>query len=91
MSVSVAFRPMVLNRTPSHSAVCPLTVRLPSIVSFLIGHGMTPPPPSRVTLPFTVMPFSRTVFASVAVTFPLTVMVEWPSGSTMHSCPELPV
>ena len=27
----------------------------------------------------------------MAVTFPLTVMVECPSGSTTHSCAELPV
>ena len=42
-------------------------------------------------VPFTVIPFSRTVAASVTVTFRLTVMVECPSGSTMHSCAEFSV
>src|SRR5680860_1534941 len=91
MSVSVAFLPTLLKSTPSHAAVCPLTLRLPPIVLFLIDQGMLPPPPVSMTFLLTVIPFSRTVSASVAATYPLTVMVECPPGSTAHSCPELPV
>ena len=69
-------------------------MRLRSIVLFLIDQGIAEPPPEiRVTLPLTVIPFNRTATASVAVTFPLTMMCEWsrPSGSTAHSCAEFPV
>ena len=38
MWVSVAFLPIVLNSTPSQSVVCPLTVRLPPILLFLIDQ-----------------------------------------------------
>jgi hypothetical protein len=76
MSVSVAFLPIELKSTPSQSAVTPLTLRLPPIVLFLIDQGMAPPPPVSLTFPLTVIPFSRTVSAPVAVTSPLTVMVE---------------
>jgi hypothetical protein len=80
-----------LKSTPSQSAVTPLIVRLPPIVLFLIAQGMSPPPPVRVTFLSTVMPFSRTVSAPVLVTLPWTVMVECPSGSTLHAWAELPV
>ena len=42
-------------------------------------------------MPLTVIPFSRTACASLTVMFPLTVIVECPFGSTVHSCAELPV
>src|SRR6478609_9148177 len=91
MLTSVAFRPIRLKSTPSQSVVCPPTVRLPSIVLFLIDQGISEPPPASLTFPLTVSPFRRTAAALMAVTFPLMVMVECPSGSTAHSCAELPV
>src|SRR6478752_1690662 len=89
--MSVTFRPIRLKSTPSQSVVCPLTVRLPPIVLFLIDQGIGPPPPKSVTFPLTVIPFSSTVAASLAEIFPLTVMTECPVGSTLHSCAEFPV
>jgi len=81
MWVSVAFLPMLLKSTPSQSVVCPLTLRLPPIVLFLIDQGMSPPPPVNVTFLLTVIPFSRTLSASVALTLPLTVMLAYlPDG-----------
>src|SRR5450755_1294270 len=87
MLVSVALPPIPLNCTPSQSAVTPLTVRLPPIVLPLIDQGISPPPPVSVTFLLTVTFLIRTVFASVAVTFPLTVMVVCPAGSTAHGTP----
>ena len=58
----------------------------------LIDQGISPPPPVSVTFPPTVSFLSRTVFASVAVTFPLTVMVVCPVGSAAHGTPaNLPI
>ena len=54
MLVSVALRPILLNCTPSHSAVTPLIVRLRPIVLPLIDQGISPPPPVSVTFPPTV-------------------------------------
>ena len=89
--VSVAFPAMVLNNAPNQNGVTSLTVRLRPIVLFLTDHGMSPPPPVSVTFPWTVIPFSRTVFALVAVTLPLTVMVERPSAyASTHGCPDFP-
>src|SRR6185369_8394122 len=48
-------------------------------------------PAGERDVPLTVIPFSRTACASLTVMFPLTVIVECPFGSTVHSCAELPV
>ena len=78
-----------LNMTPTHSSVIPLMVMLPPTVLFFTDQGISSlPPPVNVTLRPTVTPFSRTTCASVPVTFPLTVMTEWPSGSTVQGWAE---
>ena len=72
----IALPPTLLTITPSQLGVMSLTMRLPPIVLVLIDQGIAPPPPISMTFPLTVIPFSRTVSASQAMTFPLTVMLE---------------
>ena len=69
-----------------NSLVTPLIVRFPLIELFLTDQGFSPPPPTSVTFPLTVMPLIRTVSAPAAVMFPLTVMVELPVGSMVQAC-----
>ena len=92
MLVSVALPPIKLNCTPSQSAATSLMVTLRPTVLPLIDQGISPPPPVSVTFPPIVNFLSRTVSASVAVTFPSTVMMVCPSGSTAHGTPaNLPI
>ena len=85
--VSVALPPIQLNCTPSQSAATLLIVRLRAIVLPLIDQGISPPPPVRATFPPIVSFLSRTVFASVAVMFPCTVMVVCPVGQRRTALP----
>src|SRR5579863_2579623 len=93
MLVRLALPPMLLSRTPTQFAATWRTMRLPPIVFHLIGHGMYgSPPPLRMTLPSTVIPFSSTVSASVALIFPLTVIRDLaadglPFEGSTHGCP----
>ena len=78
MLVRTTLPPTLLTITPSQLGVTPSTTRSPPIVLVLIVQGLTSsPPPISVTFPLTVIPFSRTVSASMAVTFPKTVMVDF--------------
>ena len=70
MLVSTALPPTVLNCTPSQSAVTLRMVMFPPTVLPLIDQGISPPPPPSQTLPLIVNFLSRTVSASLAVTFP---------------------
>src|SRR5262249_61288135 len=81
MLVSVALLPIVLNWTPRNSAVSPLMVRFPPIVSPLIDQGASLIPPSIETFPLTVAPLMRTRAAFVAVMFPLAGREVWIGGA----------
>src|SRR5213082_1059504 len=77
---------MFLNPSRKKSGVISLAVKLPPIVSHLKIQSL-PSPPFSETFLLTVIPFSRTTAASVALTFPLTVMFEEAFGSEAHGWP----
>src|SRR4051794_36384873 len=81
-----ALPPMLLNPSRKKSGVISLAVKLPPIVSHLKIQSL-PSPPFSETFLLTVIPFSRTTAASVALTFPLTVMFEEAVGSEAHGWP----
>ena len=65
---------------------------LPPTVLFLTDHGICgDPPPRAVTLPRTVVPLTSAAIGFQAQTLPLMVMVECPSGSSLHGWAELPL